>query len=580
MNPITTTKPTFNTGNAINSFAPSKPLVNIPQTTQFPSPITAPTPKNYGGTVGFTKVPTTQAMTSPTPKPMATVPSSSGASYQGVPITGTDQTSIQAQMAQIDQGLLGSSGVPSPSKYTPQNFNVPVSNTYDSTMLGKGSNLNTLQNTYNTKYQDMMTGKNPSLTGSDALMANIFNSKQYSPEEIKNLQSLSDINSSITAATLSERRQIKQLQEDGRLTKEQAQAFVSESSRRADARLADLAAAQTGVSNTLGVQAAIRQNQLGAYQTLFDMTKGTQTLSPGQSLYSATGQQVAGASGIAPQVTSTALQLYSQAASTGTTIVDENGNPDMNYYMQQASQLTGIPLPQTSSASQGYNGYGQQGGSSMAPSMGGAYGEQGYGNIEMIAPAFRSYVQPLSLGNQNVSYIDLTRVPTGVQNTLKAQAQAAGIPTLDEGGVNALASANTILNVIESAKLLSQKELSGGTWGRLSGIVKTKINDWFQTNPELASFNNLRETAAKTVTALGGGVGSGLRMNLPMIDVAVNNMPTSTDNYETAVKKADNVQKLILEGLSTKFPQFKQNDIFGTGNTPTQTSGGGGLYDF
>lgn len=519
-------------------------------------------------------VPTGQYTNSPTSVQIPVTQSQTGIQ---TPVVGsTVQTASPTYTNQQAQQIMADSnaalGISPGAKVSPVNYNVPVNtnNPIPSSLVGTQTSQSDLADMWKQKYNDLLSGKDPNLNASDNLMQQIFSAKQYTPEEQANLQNLSDINSTITAATLSERRQIKQLQEDGMLTKEQASAFTSEAQRRADAHLADLTAAQTGITNSLGVQAAIRGNNLGALQSLFDMTKGTMTLSPGQSLYSATGNQVAGAQGIAPQVTSLATQLYQQSLTTGNTMVDpQTGQPDFQKYLQQASLLTGLPLPmnmQSSSVGATTPGAGTQGGT---------YGAQGYGNINMIPQGLQKYVTSETASDsmkQPISFIPLDQVPDALKDTMKQYAKNSGIPALDANGVSAFRAAQQILNIVDATKALSIRNLGSGVSGRITNTMKNWANSFLQNNPDLSNFAQLSDAASKATTALAGGSGSGFRMNSGIIDNAVKNMPTANDNLETALSKADALATQILTGLKPVFPNITTENY---GNLLQSQYGGG-----
>lgn len=574
------------------------PKGSAPQTTfQFPANFTggAGAPTLNLGTSGSTSAymaPTAKATPATFPNPFDPVSGSNVAkttvTHQYNPPTpqGPAITTVeQAQQAGAYDAQHGSgSYYQSLLSGNPVNYSVSTGDTYDSSMMSQGSNSQSLQDTYNKKVEDIKT--NPDLNPSDKLMQDIFNAKQYTPEEAASLQHLSDVNSAITAATLSERRNIKQLQENGQLTKEQAAGFISESQRQADAHLADLSVAQTGITNSLGVQAAIRNNQLGAYQTLFDMTKGSQTLSPGQSLYSPTGKQVAGAQGIAPQVTTLAQQLYQQSLTTGNTIVNpQTGQPDFGAYLQQAAQLTGLPLPQGMGSSMGgqMSGTTSQGGG--VP--GGTYGSQGYGDISKIPAGFQKYVVQTPLSDSQSSplaFVQEDKVPTALKDTMKSYAANAGIPYLDSQGTSAFYAAQQILNVVDAAKALSIRNLAKGTGGRISNTLKEWANNYLQFNPDLSNFAQLKDAASKATTALAGGQGSGFRMNMGIIEAATANLPTAHDSQETALTKADALATQIINGLKPVFPGITSGNygalLNSSGGSSSAPKKGNSLYDF
>jgi hypothetical protein len=491
---------------------------------------------------------------------------SSDTSYKGVPVDYSGD--VASQMAAIDSSL-----------NKPQKYTVDTGNTYGSNMLSGAANQQTLQDMLNQKSQDLTSGGS-GLSPSDKLMQEIYNAKQYSPEETAALQNYADASAQINAKTLAMKQKTKALMEGGSITKEQAANNIAETERVANAELANLAVQQSSAALNLDVFGRVRANQLGAYQTLFDMQKGSLTLSPGQGLYSATGQQVAGAAGIAPQITTLAEQLYSQSLTTGNTMMNpQTGQPDFGAYLQQASQLTGLPLP----AGTAQPSYGTQSGvvSQGQGTPAGVYGSQGYGDIGKIPSGLQKYVVQAPLSDQsseNLSFIQADKVPDALKQTMKSYAANAGIPFLDGDGTKAVYAAQQILNVVDAAKALSIRQLSKGTSGRVTNSMKAWANNFLQFNPDLSNFAQLADAASKATTALAGGQGSGFRMNMPIIEVAIGNLPKAGDSQEYALTKADALATQIINGLKPVFPGVSTSNygqlLNSTGQTgATKTSG-------
>lgn len=455
--------------------------------------------------------------------------------------------------AQDDKAFAFSqSMLPSTPKITPQSYNVPTNTaTYPSSVLSGQSNANTLQNTYNNKTQDLMNGTNNNLVPSDSLygqVANkIFQTSQYTPEESQQLQNYADLNSRITATQLADRRQIKQLQEDGQLTKEQAAGFISESQRRADAQLADLAVAQTASSNTLDVLGKIRGNQLTAYQNLSSMLKPEQ-VSPGSTLYNPiTGNMYQG-NGASPQtIVSTAQNLKQNDQMTGQLRLTPQGTVDDNYYYQQAQQL-----------------YSTQGGTVDGQS-GGMSGGQSYGTGQtgQIPQQVQTYLQ--ASGGQ---YINSEKVPADQLNLVKTLASQNGVPVLTGDEVSKMRSIDVTQNNLQQLQGVTSQILGSGLTGRTIGALWNSISSGLQLNPNISSFNAYRDTAINTIQALAGGTGSGFRLNQGEINTAVGNLPTINDNLETAQKKISLVSG-FLEKWKTELLQGNQGTSSGS-----QSSGG------
>ncbi len=458
------------------------------------------------------------------------------------------------------------------SAMNPQNLNVPVGNSYDSSILNSGASPTSLNNLQGSMYQDMTTGKNTDLIPSDSLLQQIYNTKQYSPEEQQGLQNLSDINTQITATQLAARRQIKDLQENGMITKEQASAFLSEAQRRSDAQLADLAVGQTAATNNLGVLAAIRNNQLGAYQTLFDMTKGSTTLSPGQGLYNAMGTQVAGAAGIAPQVTSLASQLYSQALASGTAITNpQTGQPDMSAYLQQASQLTGLPLPQGTISSPSYGGaqMNQGGGDNFATTGNETNQAYQYALSKGLQPAIAGAVVQSPITGD--TYISGQRLPSGLAAQTNTQSGRTGIAYVPPENVPNIQQLDIALGQMKNIWELAQKKLTPGFLGRLQGLTTNKINAFLQTDPDWKQFTSLRLQAIDYLKGLAQG--GGFRTTESEINTAANSIADISDNLESAKSSMDMAMKNINLAYKEYLPTHNNITLEQlSGNTPTQSS--------
>jgi len=250
-----------------------------------------------------------------------------------------------------------------PSNLSPKNFNVDMPSTIDSSHLGSSYDMNSLLDNHVNSLTGLMNGTNmgvPSDSLLSELAGKIYTASQYSPDEQGALQNLADINSRINVTNLAARRQIQQLQEDGQITKDQAAAFISDSQRRSDQQLADLATAQSAQSNTLGVLGQIRGNQLTAYQNLAGLLQPTQ-VSPGSSLYNPiTGVNYQGGGGSPQAILSYAQQLIQNDQSQGTLRTTPTGQIDTNYY-QQAAQMafSGGSLGNSMGSTQGGSGTNQ-----------------------------------------------------------------------------------------------------------------------------------------------------------------------------------------------------------------------------
>lgn len=219
-------------------------------------------------------------------------------------------------------------------KYTP-------SSTIDSTSLASAS-LPSLLDTHDQQLSDLF-GTNPNgKVASDNLYSTVanqlYNTSLYSPDQLQGIQSLSDINSKVFATQLADQRMIKQLQENGQLTKGQAADFTSESTRRNNADLANLAVAQNAQANSNGVLADYQKNSVDSLSTLLGSLKG-EAIAPGSSVFNPiTGVQYQGNGGSPQAILGYAQQLIANDQSQGTLRMTPTGEIDTNYYQSAAQQ--------------------------------------------------------------------------------------------------------------------------------------------------------------------------------------------------------------------------------------------------
>jgi hypothetical protein len=209
------------------------------------------------------------------------------------------------------------------------------------------------------------------------------------------------------------------------------------------------------------------------------------------------------------------------------------------------------------------------------------YGSNGYGNINALTPSLRQYVQNVSFQNADGSvtqlgFIDGNRLPAALQATAQSQSAAAGIPYFPGGGsgANAVLAAQQIIDVVNSAEALSIRNLKSGVGGKIADSALAWANQWLQFNPDLSNFNQLKDAASKATTALAGGVGSGFRMNMGIIEAATQNMPVAGDNLETAMTKAEALRGQIINALSPLYPQMRGGQVFSGNYTSSNPTGG------
>lgn len=531
-------------GGGIKSVFSHGPLLNVQDPTQRaaqPSGITAP------ASISPTMAGLTPLGASPSPAPSAPhIPFVNTAQAQTVPNGPVPQAGQPTQT--VNGTTYVGNFLPPVSRVTPQNFNIPSQNTYPSTSINTGRTMADLT----TRHDELLNGLgNGQSTGvpTDNLLAslagNIYQSSLYTPEEQSQMQSLANINQRILATQLAEKRQIKQLQEDGMISKEQGASFITESQRRADAQLADLAVQQSGSSLNLQVLGQIRGNQLTGFQNLAGLLK-PEAVAPGSTLINPLGQTIGSSTGVAPATAASyASQLFNDDLKTGTAQLLPNGQVNTAYYFQKAQGILG-----------GQGGFGGMptGGMSGTP--------QNTGGIGGLPAAVQPYVIQSSDGS---SYINADKVPQGQLDFIKQQAAQAGVPFLSTEDVGKLRNIQVTNSNLDQLQGEISNILGSGLSGRIIGGATNTIKSLLQTDPNIAAFKVYRDTAINTIQALAGGSGSGFRLNQTEVDTATSNLPEITDNIETADTKLN-----LLRGFLSKW----QNQLL-TGN-PVNTSGAQG----
>lgn len=419
---------------------------------------------------------------------------------------------------------------PIPTSASSRNFTINPGTTINSSSLN-GSN--TLQDALNIASQNRLALFNGTGTlsnvPSDSLYANIlgqqYNASLYSPQQISALQNYNDTQSQIIQQQLAERRAIMDRFDQSGGTVGARNEALAQMQRRYDAQLADLAAAQSGNTLSLQTLAMLQQNRVGALNTLASAF-APQSVSPGNTLVNpVTGQVQFQGMGASPQtILSTAMQLWQTAQSAGTATYNSDGSPNLSPFIGQAQQFYGGGF-----GMQNMNGMsGGQTTSNFSPQNGG------------IPPQLSTYLQ--ASGGQIVNE---DKVPTNQRDTIKMLAAQNGIPYLTGADLDKYQSISVTQENLKNMDQVAQRILSSGIGGRTIGALWNTISGSLQLNPDISSFKAWRDTALNTIQALAGGSGSGFRLNQSEIEVATNNLPTITDNIETAQAKMSIVNDML-----------------------------------
>jgi hypothetical protein len=224
-------------------------------------------------------------------------------------------------------------------------------------------------------------------------------------------------------------------------------------------------------------------------------------------------------------------------------------------YIQQASTALGVNA-NTSLASIDPNQIAQfqamkESGTQIASSQG-LQVTQGSNQGTVLPPIVAKYLETLPNvpGSQyiNTDRVASTQLPA-------VQSQAAGkVPVLTGTEVSGLKNIDVIFKALDNLSNLSTELLGGGIGGRIQGLVSNQAQAIAQTDPRFAQFQLARDTAIKTVQALAGGAGSGLRLNMGEIDTAASNLPNITDNIGYATEKINGLKQLLTNQLNETLP--------------------------
>lgn len=548
----------FDPFNINKSFVPNNPVsINIPQYSSAQGPA-IPAPQVSTGNSGTQTSTPAYSITAPQPLSLGNLLGVKTANAQTIsqpPVAisspagpGSASAASAQQASDLQQYFpnLATSMQPRPFSINPgPTIN---SSSANSTYTSQDA-LNAAANARNALFNGSApAGQIPSDSLYSSVVNGIFNASQYTPQEQSALQSYNSTQDQILQTQLAQRRQVQQLQEDGSITKEQAQGFITEANRRSNQDLANLSTIQSGNTLSLQTLGMLRQNQLGAYQNISSLIKPEQ-VAPGSTLVNpVTGQSTYQGMGASPQVIAQQASTFiSQDEATGNLQLNQDGTINQAYYQNKAQSYYNnglIPNAQQNSS----------GGVSQA-------GGQGQTGVASLPPniANQPYVIPAS-GNAP-AYINLGRVPTGQQQYVATTAGNAGIPVLSADDASNVQGIQYTQQALQPLETVMNQVLAPGVTGRGLNIAKNFINNIFQNQPELVAFNQARSTAIKVIQSLAAGQGSGFRLTQPEIDTATSNMPSATDNLETAQTKLQYVKSYLANELNLKITGNANNYV-------------------
>lgn len=481
-------------------------------------------------------------------------------------------------------GTLAQNGVTAPSSINPISFNPSPVNTVGSNLLSNASTSDATT-AYNSALSNFQSG-NSTATPTDQYMNQVYSQSQYTPQETAALQQYADVTNRINQTTLSERRQIQQLKEDGSLTTDQANSFSQESQRRSDQQLADLAVQQQGASLSLGVLGQIRGNNLQALQNISPFYN-PQQIAPGSTLGNAQGQTFNQGNGASQQtILSSAMQLAQADQAAGTAQYNPDGSLNLQHYVQVAQSFYG-------GQSQGANAF-AQGGQSQGGQVNPSYGAQGSQPQYSAQPgavaspyqyALNAGLQPTVAGAVTQSpvtgdyYISGSKLPAGQENAANVQGGKTGISFVPAANVPNIQQLDTAIGQMQQLSQLAPQYLSSGLLGRIKGLTTNQLQSFLQTDPGWAKFNAVRLQAIDYLKGLAQG--GGFRTTQSEIDTAANSILDISDNIESAQAKMDTAMKNINIAYKEYLPSHQDFNItLGTGAKSQSQSPSGSIYNF
>lgn len=152
-----------------------------------------------------------------------------------------------------------------------------------------------------------------------------------------------------------------------------------------------------------------------------------------------------------------------------------------------------------------------------------------------------SYVTTTRSGQK---FLDISQL-TGKDHAAAVRyAASQGIPALGTTEIGQLQDIEAASSNVEDVLDQLHGMLPADAQARLAAYPGIRLSALLQTNAQVAAFNTWRGSAIRTLRATAGS--KGLRLNQKEIDIAVKNeIPQITDTYDVAVKKMENVKKML-----------------------------------
>lgn len=312
-----------------------------------------------------------------------------------------------------------------------------------------------------------------------------------------------------------------------------------------DAAINDINQRFGNTASTLEVGNQAASANMDAYSRFYSTFMQPQSVAPGNSLVTPTGQTVYQGNGAAPAtVMSTAQQLAQMAMQSGTMQYNPDGTPNLQPYLEQA---------------QNYYGTHQMLGSGMGGSNPGAMTQQpapGQNSAPTGNVAQDSYSYGIQAGlpptlagavtiapNSGDYYISGAKTGGIPDQAVTAQSGRSGIGYVPASNVPNIQQLDTAIGQMKNVYALAQQYLSPGLMGRIKGLTTNQLQTFFQTDPGWANFNSVRLQAIDYLKGLAQG--GGFRTTQSEIDTAANSLVNISDNLESANAKMGTAMKNI-----------------------------------
>lgn len=348
------------------------------------------------------------------------------------------------------------------------------------------------------------------------------------------------------------------------ITREQADAQASEVSRVNNADLANLA--------------VIATNAQGNYQGALDIVqrKISAEFDPIQQQITNLGQFVQTNNANLTDSQKAQIQAQQYQLQNNLDLLKTAKTSAYQFALQQGIQDPNV-LGAIDKAQTPQDAYAAVGGNeSGVPTTGNASSNQ-----SQVSSQYQSYVTQTIDGSPYVGQDKLANLTPYQQQEAAREYAAAGIPVLNSDQTakvqnidvtrQNLDGLQTLVTGIDPAtgQKVSNPILGTGILGRVGSAISNTAAGITQSNPSVASFNNYRLTAINTLQSLGAGQG-GARISAGEIATAVDNLPTLTDNVETAQAKL-----AIVNGFLSKWnKELIPNSNTSASNTSSEQSNG------